>query len=136
MFNPEAFPQEGGQNEAKEERSPAAQLIEAREKLKKAQEEWDKFRVFADDVQKKAGKLIQKFDENDPKEKEFIDYWDSEESRYRNESEKWGGEIKKLEDIISPLGNYQAGIAIRARENDIKKAIDEEMERSGEGGRE
>jgi len=73
-----------------EVKNPAESFRQANTELRKAQEEWDNFRNFADGVMKKFGKRIQDFDENNPKEKEFIDYWDSEEKRYRDTFAKYG----------------------------------------------
>ena len=88
-----------------EEKSPAELLREADAEMRKAQEEWDNFLDFADGVMKKkfGGKLIQDFNENNPKEKEFIDYWGSEEKRYRDTFKKWGVRPRSNLQRWSPL---------------------------------
>jgi malate synthase len=84
--------------EKAKEKSPEDIFKAAQEEIKRAEEEYENFLAFAEDIKKKFGKRRHQLDPNIPKEKEFIDYWNSEQKRYEDTLKKYGVKPKSLVD--------------------------------------
>lgn len=112
------------ENQAEAE-NPVEQLVAAQDALQKVEDDQINFDAYAQSVMKRFGKRIQDFDEAVPEEKAFIDEWDAQEKRYREDSARLESEINRLSQVISPLGRYQPGIALKAQQEAIGEKVAE-----------